>query len=123
MILIVIAFSVKAQSAYHGGKGDGYAAAGVSSVTLSLDESDAGFSILRVFPNPVRSGQVLTISYASQSAFQAILLDATGRQLIPLINLPAEQHNYSFTLAVPPGIYILRCSSGNSISEQKIVVY
>jgi hypothetical protein len=115
--------SAKAQSAYHGGKGDGYASAGVSSITLSLNETDAGFSVWQVYPNPVQKGQLLMISYTSQSAFQAILLDATGRQVLPAINLSPAQHQYNLPLAVQPGVYILRCSSDASISEQKIVVY
>lgn len=123
IILIASAFTAKAQSAYHGGKGDGYASAGVNSVTLALDENDEGCSVLHIYPNPCQHTQLLTISYSGKSTMQAVLIDATGRQALPLAYLSAEQHNYSFPLAVPPGVYMLRCSSSNSVSEQKVVVY
>lgn len=127
LLLILIFFgavmSAQAQSAYHGGKGDGYASAGASSVTLSINENDKDISVLHIYPNPIQSGQLLTISYTNSSAFQIVLMDAAGRQVLSLANLPPAQHQCSIPLAVQPGVYILRCSSGSSISEQKIVVY
>lgn len=124
LISVLAGTTARAQSAYHGGKGDGYSSAGVSNVILSIEEKAGNGSVLSVYPNPVMQGQELRITYKGLPGAHITLCDAAGRQVIPLVRLSSAEGYKGVPLnGLAPGIYFLRCNGSEGMSEQKIVVY
>src|SRR5438046_2810206 len=67
-----------AQSAYHGGKGDGYASALL--VLRQGIEEYKNEPFIGVYPNPVYAGQALQISMSSHEKMELEVFDLEGRK-------------------------------------------
>jgi hypothetical protein len=96
-----------AQSAYHGGEGDGYDRASLSQVQVSVEtEALAG---LQLTPQPLHRGEALQLSW-SQPATQPLglqLYDPQGR-LVAQATIDAGQSSWQWDLpSLSAGVYLL----------------
>lgn len=120
LCLASLAFS---QSPYLGGVGDGYAS---KSGTISAIRSSIAPDWARVYPSPVRRGDVMTIiAFDIQDKFAVQLFDIQGKLLLQ----DAQEHVIgkgkmelpTATLAL--GSYLLRVSRDDESFTQKIIVW
>ena len=129
MIILVsflfLACNVKAQSAYHGGKGDGYAMASTSVVHVSGLENNARPELsFRVYPSPALSGNALSLEFDNMPSenISIQLCDVSGR-ICEENKYAIRQKTISMDLPMlAPGIYILRVVNNESVSVKKILI-
>ena len=121
-ILLIGAFSqsLKAQSAYHGGKGEGYASAVVSNVTLGINPAGQMFPAIAVFPNPVKTGDALDIKLGASTKFSIEIFNILGQ-------LVFSQSYDGLSVQIPmamfkQGSYFVHIKSAEFNYVQKITV-
>jgi len=114
---------LNAQSAYFGGKGDGYAMASTGTVMVGLESNRLNQAAIRLWPNPVRSNgnlQLKILSYRENITFQ--LISPLG-QIIKQGELASSRSTHQIPLeTLYPGIYLLRFRKGRQQISKKVLI-
>jgi hypothetical protein len=116
----IISFSLKAQSAYHGGKGDGYASAEIHNIVLGIDDAGNETPAISVYPNPATQGQSLNLSCSVTGGFHVDIVNLTG-QVVATVQYEANSGILQLK-NLSPGTYLMRLSGSNWVYHQKLVV-
>jgi len=122
MALIFIFFppSLKAQSAYYGGQGDGYAMAEVHNIVLGIDPSVNNSQYINLFPNPATNTQNLEVVFSQHYSLKIDIINILGETVFfqkfepDKIIIPMASYK--------PGTYLVRLSDGSSIYYRKLVI-
>jgi len=111
------------------GSGDGYVALyDEGDIVLTRNEAELPISSsfeLSVFPNPVRSQATLRLDAPLRQFVNISVYDVLGRRVKVLHSgeLSAGTHVLVLeTSGLAPGIYIIRCSSGEFVCSQPVTV-
>jgi hypothetical protein len=124
IILCIIFFSgsfVKAQSAYRGGKGDGYASAKVEGININGGGSSA--TRIKIFPNPLINS-ALNISFPEipEGKVKIMLVDVSGR-ICYLNELEIKNKKYPIQLPqIANGTYFILINTEKEAFKDKIIV-
>jgi hypothetical protein len=128
-VIIVVALcllSVVANAQYKGGKGDGFAMAQVSNITLGEPEIPAENYTVNIYPNPVPDKGNLTIALNGTASYftDISICNMYGAQVYKM-KFPSGK-NITIDLATkhfPAGIYIVKFSAGDGrIIQRKLVI-
>ena len=122
--LLYFTNNLKAQTAYHGGKGDGYA---MSATSVHFNENGNPDSVKyadHIYPSPLISGDILSIS------FQQIPTNQVTVQIIDLIGRICLEEKTSplanvLTINIPKlaqGMYLVRVINGSSLHIKKVLI-
>lgn len=126
IVIICVCFlsltKVNGQSAYRGGKGDGYASGKVEGININ-NGSGPSFSGIKIFPNPLVSN-ILNITFPQLPAanVRIMLVDVTGR--ICYLN-DSEIKNKKYTIQIPQianGTYFLIVNTEKEEFKNKLIV-
>jgi hypothetical protein len=118
--LLFSALQVHAQSAYHGGKGDGYAMAEVKNIVLSIEPGDVFAQTLHLYPNPAKSSESITILFNGNVFFDVEITDLLGKVIV-------KQTSIFQKVDIPlsicrPGSYVIHVKSEVTSYIQKLVI-
>ena len=128
-VIIVVALcllSVVAKAQYKGGKGDGFAMAEISNITLGEPEISAENFAVNIYPNPVSQTANLTITLSGTASYftDISICNMYGAQVYKM-KFPSGK-NITIDLAAkhfPAGIYIVKFSAGDGrIIQRKLVI-
>ena len=89
--------------------------------TLSLEQIEAIFNTLSIYPNPVTKGDVLTIKFASNINASVNLYNLTGKLILSneLENSRVKPLGLS---NLPNGVYLLQITFDNLSITRKVVI-
>jgi len=112
--------SSKAQSAYHGGKGDGYASAEIQNVILNINAEISRTQSVNLYPNPAKTSQNLQIVMPQPGQYKMEIVNLLGQ---PVFIETFNSGNANIPLSgCQPGSYIVDIRCGNFNYIQKLVV-
>ena len=109
-----------AQSAYHGGKGDGYASASIENVLLHIDPLSNLVQTVKLYPDPIKTSELLNIAVSHSKPYQIELTDLPGR-ILYFQNCRNENASVPI-LGLKEGTYIVRIHNDEINYIQKLVV-
>ncbi len=117
--LFCFSFSGKGQSAYFGGKGDGYSMATTGQITLGTKQNPLKSESIDITPNPVPSGEKIKLEGLNQAnhAFYRIVSN-TGKMV-------KEGKLNSQTLDssnIPHGIHVFLLYKRGEVIRKKLVI-
>ncbi len=119
-LLICFSMSTSAQSAYHGGKGDGYASAEISNIVLNINSVSNKFQSINLYPNPIKTSENLKINISNPMPYYLEISDLPGRMLF-FKNYATE--NASLPLSgFQAGTYIVRIYNAEFNYFQKLII-
>jgi len=120
VLLMCISNSLSAQSAYHGGKGDGYASAEIQNVVLNINTASPQAQVVSLYPNPIKSSQNLQIMMSQSAPFHVEITNLFGQVVFrkfyndQTTNIPLS--------GCQPGCYIVSIENGDFKYIQKLVI-
>jgi hypothetical protein len=120
LFVFFISSHLNAQSAYHGGKGDGYSSAEVKNVVLGIDANSSFSPLINMYPNPANSSQNLEIICSATGSYTIELSDITGR-IMCVRKSSAEKTNIPL-LFLEPGTYLVRIHCNEALYLRKLVI-
>jgi len=120
LILFLSVSTLKAQSAYHGGKGDGYAMNEVQNVVLGVETSSNFSHSVNLFPNPATTNQSLEILSSNTISFRIDIINILG-QVVFSQNCEGDKTLVPLYL-YKPGSYIVKIYRGGNYNIQKLVI-
>ena len=112
--------STKAQSAYQGGKGDGYASAEIQNIVLNINPSLPQTQTFNLYPNPAKTSQNLQIVIPESGQYNVEIINLLG-QLIFSQAYHSEKINIPLS-GYQPGSYMVHIRSNNFNYIQKLVI-
>lgn len=122
LILVLCSSTTLAQEAYRGGEGDGYDRATLIVGQTSLNP-ESFFGGAELYPNPLISGQDLTLSFDQPVKHLKLdILDTTGRILVSEEKTSTLQEMRIESGALPPGMYLLQLSSSDQITSLSFII-
>jgi hypothetical protein len=120
IIIQYIATPAQAQSAYHGGKGDGYASAEVKNVVLGIDPEPGVSSFVNLYPNPASASQNLEIICEDAKGYSIDIADITGK--IVLTRNSGQEKIIILLNNLTTGTYLVRIHHNDSYYLRKLVI-
>ncbi len=118
--LVILGNTAMAQSAYRGGKGDGYASAEIQNVVLGINHGNDALQNTSMFPNPAKTNESLQVIQSDDKSFQLEIMGMLGQVLYSRKYL---SQNISVPLSdFKPGNYIVRVSNSDSYYIRKLVI-
>lgn len=118
VILPIMLSALYAQSAYHGGEGDGHAMAEVSDVSLSV--SEPGKLQLNLFPNPVTTDEVTVKLEKTHQNIHYRMVNLTGQTVIQKTKSHVQTLRIDMN-RLPPGTYGLLIRTDRQRHRTKVV--
>jgi hypothetical protein len=120
IIIQYISTAAHAQSAYHGGKGDGYASAEVKNVVLGIDPEPGTSYLVNLYPNPVSTSQNLEIICEDAKGYSIDITDLTGKIMM---TRNTSQEKIIIPLGnLGTGAYLVRIHHNDSYYLRKLVI-
>jgi len=120
LVSVSISNNLMAQSAYHGGKGDGYAMSEVQNVVLGIESSSNFSHSVNLFPNPATTNQSLEILSSNTISFRIDIINILG-QVVFSQNCEGDKTLVPLYL-YKPGSYIVKIYSGGNYNLQKLEI-
>jgi hypothetical protein len=90
-------------------------------LTTGVEDAMADAPADRIYPNPVRAGDVLRIEPPAESTIQLDLIDAGGRAVLRHL-LPPGGSTLPIASNVPAGLYVVRMEQDGNVRHQRLVV-
>tara|TARA_R100000278_G_scaffold69686_1_gene55264 strand:- start:449 stop:1042 length:594 start_codon:yes stop_codon:yes gene_type:complete len=89
--------------------------------TLSIGEVDQVVKSMKVFPNPLVSGNSIHLMFGSYLSGTASMYDITGKKVLSLNidNVSRKEINAS---ALTNGVYLLKIEAGSSTITKKVII-
>ncbi len=124
LLLFFISLNAKAQTAYHGGKGDGYSMAKTSVHFSENGKPDSVKYADRIYPSPLISGDKLWISFQQVPANTVViqLIDATGKLCVNENISPLKNAMGIDLPLLARGMYIVRLINGSNVMIKKVLI-
>ena len=120
VVCLFFTISANAQSAYHGGKGDGYASAEIQNVVLSINPLLSQIQTVNLYPNPAKASENLQIIMTSTEPYKVEIINLLG-QVIFIKNCSGEKGIIPLSY-FKPGSYIVCVHNENCNYIQKLVI-
>ena len=90
-------------------------------LTTGVEDGLADAPADRIYPNPVRAGDILRIDPPAESTIQLDLIDAGGRAVLRHL-LPPGGSTLPIASNVPAGLYVVRMEQDGNVRHQRLVV-
>ncbi len=122
--LLSLTNSLKAQTAYHGSKGDGYA---MSATSVHINENGNPDSVKcadHIYPSPLISGDKLWISFQQvpTNPVTIQIIDVIGRICLEENTLPASNILSINIPKLAQGMYLVRVINGSTVHIKKVLI-
>ena len=117
---LFISIPSNAQSAYHGGKGDGYASSEIQNIILSINPEISQTEAASIYPNPIKASQHLQIMMPKKGEYQIEIVNLLG-QVVFCQAYNSEKANIPLS-GYLSGSYIVNVRGGNFNYIQKLVI-
>ncbi len=115
-IFLLSCFLIQAQSAYHGGKGDGYARAVISLKNVSVKEnSNLG---IKIFPNPAMHELHIIGAYENGLSYE--ILNLNGQNILNG-NIKGKQSIIDISHFMR-GVYMIRIVANDEVFSKKLLI-
>lgn len=75
---------------------------------------------LKVFPNPVVAGQEISIQIEGDTAFDFILLDSVGREVLEVRN--TKEKSFPIPVSLAPGFYWVKLKVGDKFGAKPLMI-
>ena len=98
-----------------------YTNGNLTNETLSMDKVEAILNTLKVYPNPVTSGNTLNVKFANHLSVDMHLYDVTGKMILTN-KMDNSAHKKLDLYQIPNGIYFLKIGIDNINITKKVVV-
>lgn len=126
VVLVTLAFITQAaaQSAYHGGKGDGFGMATTEQAMVGMEEN-THHQKLTMYPQPVRISQALTVVLPSklEKSVEYRIHNTLGTIVQKgRMNNNARLLTLDLKPKLTPGVYLLELKIGEEVWRQQMVL-
>ena len=89
--------------------------------TLSLDPVAENINSLRIYPNPITSGDLVNLGFSQNITADVMVYDLTGKVVLKE-NISSSSTKSLNISTVNNGIYMLRIEADNSATSRKFVI-
>jgi hypothetical protein len=122
-LLLLIQCRAVAQSAYHGGKGGGFAMASTNLIHIDKN-GQIGAADNSIYPNPLVTGGSLFINFKDIPTKPVVLelMDISGRLCYKDIILLVSNITTLPLSNIAQGMYFLKLANANEVSVTKLIV-
>jgi len=120
MLLVMLSNAAMAQSAYHGGKGDGYASAEIQNVVLGINPGNKAEQNISIYPNPAKTNESLHIIQSDAKPYQVEIMNMLGQVLYT--NKYLSKNGTIQLSDFKPGNYLIRINNSEFNYVQKLVI-
>lgn len=98
-----------------------YTDGNLTNENLSLEQVEAIFNTLRVYPNPVRNGDMMNIKFRANVSAKIKIYSATGKLVLASDHDNLKEKPLSVS-NLPNGVYMVQIASNNFSVSKKVVV-
>lgn len=100
----------------------------IQGTTVGIHRQSILAPAVHIAPNPASDHAVISLHIAGAEHVKVVLLDINGRQVSTIFEglLPKGRHLIPFNIsenAIADGAYIIKVTSGNTISTQKMIIH
>ena len=89
--------------------------------TLSIEQVESIFNAIRIYPNPLMTGDNIHIKFGSRISVNVSLFDVTGKQVLSDVSEQLSMKPVNLA-NLPNGIYMLQIATKNVSITKKVVI-
>jgi len=90
----------------------------IGTYTRTLSTGDLSINTIQIYPNPVRSGGVITINTNNSQPFQVTVYDVLGKQVLSR----TTSNNTLNISSLKAGVYLIQVTNNNKTTTKKLIV-